>query len=210
MLFRDLPRLKRLLGDPQRPVVLVFAGKAHPLDGPGKALLRRVNELSRDPELEGRLILLEDYNLSMARALLPGVDVWLNTPQYPMEACGTSGMKAGINGVVNLSVLDGWWAEAYDGHNGWAVTPHEEASDEHDFQEATELLDLLECEVIPSYYANGGQGASAEWIARSKAAMKTTLPGVQVPSLRQIPLTKFRRMSLPRGVWTTSGWNWSP
>ena len=177
LIFRDLERLARLVNDPERPLTLVFAGKAHPSDQPGQALLRKVFEISLHPEFQGRIILLEDYNLSMTRDFIPGVDVWLNTPEYPMEACGTSGMKAAINGVINLSVLDGWWAEAYNGENGWAITPHPEFDPEtREAQEAGELMNLLEYQVIPAYYARNRDGEPEAWIRWSKASMKSVLP----------------------------------
>lgn len=177
LLFHDMERLARLVNHPERPVTFVFAGKAHPDDAPGQALLRRIFEITLDPRFRGRVILLENYNLSMTRELLPGVDVWLNTPEYPLEACGTSGMKAAINGVINLSVLDGWWAEAWDGDNGWAITPHPEF--DHDTRqqlEAEELLNILEYEVIPTYYARNEDGEPEAWITASKASMKSVLP----------------------------------
>ena len=177
LIFRDLERLARLVNDPERPVTLVFAGKAHPNDRPGQALLKKIYDISLLPQFQGRIILLEDYNLSMARELLSGVDVWLNTPKYPMEACGTSGMKAGINGVINLSVLDGWWAEAYDGENGWAITPHPEFDAEmREKLEAEELMNILEHQVIPAYYARSRDGQPETWIHMSKASMQTILP----------------------------------
>ncbi|MEN8206497.1 MAG: alpha-glucan family phosphorylase [Pseudomonadota bacterium] len=177
LVFRDLDRLARLLNDPERPVTLVFAGKAHPNDKPGQALLREVYEISQLPEFQGRVILLEDYNLSMTRELLPGVDVWLNTPKYPMEACGTSGMKAAINGVLNLSVLDGWWAEAWNGKNGWAITPHPEFDDDTREQlEAEELMNILEYQVIPAYYARNQEGEPEAWTRMAKASMRSILP----------------------------------
>jgi starch phosphorylase len=177
LIFKDLERLARLVNDPDRPITFVFAGKAHPSDKPGQALLKEIYQISLRPEFQGRIILLEDYNLSMARDLLPGVDVWLNTPEYPMEACGTSGMKAAINGVINLSVMDGWWAEAYDGHNGWAITPHPEFDHETRARlEAEELMNILEYQVIPTYYARNRDGQPEAWIYRSKASMKTVLP----------------------------------
>ncbi len=113
LLFADPGRLARLLNDPLRPVMLIFAGKAHPHDIPGQHLIKQIHDLSHRPEFEGKIILLEGYDMSLARKLVTGVDVWLNTPQYPLEASGTSGEKAGINGVLNLSVLDGWWGEGY-------------------------------------------------------------------------------------------------
>ncbi|HYQ72588.1 MAG TPA: alpha-glucan family phosphorylase, partial [Gammaproteobacteria bacterium] len=177
LIFDDLERLARLVNDPERPLTLVFAGKAHPSDGPGQALLKRIYEISLLPEFQGNVILLEDYNLSMTRELLPGVDVWLNTPDYPMEACGTSGMKAAMNGAINLSVLDGWWAEAYDGENGWAITPHPEFDQEtRNKWEAQELMNILEYQVIPAYYARNSDGEPEAWVARSKSSMKTILP----------------------------------
>jgi len=177
LVFRDLERLARLVNDPQRPVTLVFAGKAHPSDQPGQALLRRIFEISLLPEFQGRVILLENYNLSLTRDFLPGVDVWLNTPEYPLEACGTSGMKAAINGAINLSVTDGWWAEAWNGRNGWAITPHPEFDRETREQlEAAELMNILEYQVIPSYYTHNGEGYSDEWLRIARASMKTILP----------------------------------
>jgi starch phosphorylase len=136
-----------------------------------------VFDISLRPEFQGKLILLENYNLSMTRELLPGVDVWLNNPEYPLEACGTSGMKAAINGVINLSVLDGWWAEAWNGENGWGLTPYVELGpEERERQEAEELLNTLEYQVIPSYYTRNAEGEPEDWVARSKASMKTVLP----------------------------------
>jgi starch phosphorylase len=177
LLFQDLERLARILNDPQRPVLFIFAGKAHPNDVPGQGLIRQVFEISMRPEFLGKVILLEDYNLSLARDLMPGVDVWLNVPEYPKEACGTSGMKAAANGAINLSVLDGWWGEAYNGENGWAITPRSEADPQaRDRQEAEELLKLLEHQVIPLYYRRNAEGEPEEWVRKSKASMKSVLP----------------------------------
>ena len=177
LVFRDLERLARLVNDPEHPVMLVFAGKAHPNDRPGQQLLKEVFDISLRPEFQGKVILLEDYNLSMTRELLPGVDVWLNNPEYPLEACGTSGMKAAINGVINLSVLDGWWAEAWNGENGWGLTPYVELHAEaREHQEAEELLNTLEYQVIPLYYTRNAEGEPKDWVAKSKASMKTVLP----------------------------------
>jgi starch phosphorylase len=177
LIFRDIERLARLVNDPDRPVTLVFAGKAHPSDEPGQALLRRIFELSLHPDFQGRVILLENYNLSMTREFLPGVDVWLNTPEYPMEACGTSGMKAAINGALNLSVTDGWWAEAYNGENGWAITPHPEFDhDTREQLEAEELMNILEYQVIPAYYNRNDEGQPEEWIRMARSSIKTIMP----------------------------------
>lgn len=178
LLFSDLPRLARLLNNPKRPVMLVFAGKAHPRDIPGQDLIRTIHEYSLRPEFIGKIIMLEGYDMAMARKLVTGVDVWLNTPEYPLEASGTSGQKAAINGVINLSVLDGWWGEGYDGENGWAIHPHARHEDAglRDQEEAADLLDILENEVIPLYYDYGSQGYSAGWVKLSKASMKSCLP----------------------------------
>jgi starch phosphorylase len=177
LIFHDLERLGRLLNDPERPVLILFAGKAHPSDVPGQHLLRQVYDISMRPEFQGKITLVENYNLSMTRELMPGVDVWLNTPEYPMEACGTSGMKAAINGAINLSVLDGWWAEAYDGENGWAITPHPTFDAEMRTQtEAIELMDILEHQVIPLFFERNEDGQPEGWIKKSKASMKSILP----------------------------------
>jgi starch phosphorylase len=178
LLFSDPERLQRLLNDPERPVLLIFAGKAHPHDLPGQELIRKIHEYSMDPAFIGKIILLEGYDLALARKLVTGIDVWLNTPEYPMEASGTSGEKAGMNGVINLSVLDGWWAEGYNGDNGWAITPHDPHFDVEyrNHEEASELLDLLENQVIPLYYERNGHGFSDGWVRISKASMKSCIP----------------------------------
>ncbi len=178
LLFSHPERLARLVNDPERPVVFLFAGKAHPSDIPGQQLLKLIHHYSRQPEFEGKIILVEGYDLALGRKLVTGVDVWLNTPTYPMEASGTSGEKAGLNGVINLSVLDGWWGEGYNGENGWAITPHGQHFDEgfRNTEEGNELLDLLENEVVPLYYNRNTHGYSQKWVKMSKASMKSLLP----------------------------------
>ncbi|MGK2914438.1 MAG: alpha-glucan family phosphorylase [Porticoccaceae bacterium] len=178
LIFSDEARLARLLNNPERPVIFIFAGKAHPNDQPGQDLIRAIHHYSRKPEFEGKILLVENYDVAMARKLVSGVDVWLNTPQYPLEASGTSGQKAAINGVLNLSVLDGWWAEGYDGVNGWGITPHgpRYSQEFRDREEAGELLDLLERQVVPLYFERNNHGYSRGWVARAKAAMKTIIP----------------------------------
>lgn len=178
LLFSDPERLQRLLNDPERPVLLIFAGKAHPHDLPGQELIRKIHEYSMDPAFIGKIILLEGYDLALARRLVTGIDVWLNTPEYPLEASGTSGEKAGMNGVINLSVLDGWWAEGYNGENGWAITPHDPHFDVEyrNHEEASELLDLMENQIIPLYYERNGHGFSDGWVRISKASMKSCIP----------------------------------
>ena len=178
LLFSDAARLARLLNDAARPVLVIFSGKAHPSDMPGQHLIKVIHEFSRKPEFEGKIILLEDYDLSLARHLVAGVDVWLNTPEYPLEASGTSGEKAGINGVLNLSILDGWWGEGYTGDNGWGITPHGPQYDNafRNQEEARELLDILEHDVIPVYFNRTVHGLSEKWIQMSKASMRHIIP----------------------------------
>ena len=160
LLFRDPERLKRILNDPDRPVQLIFAGKAHPADEPGKAFIQSVYQFSRQPGFAGKIVFVEDYDTNIGRHLVAGVDVWLNNPRRPLEASGTSGQKAGLNGVPNFSVLDGWWREGYDGTNGWAIGaereyPNEAAQDEAD---ALSLYAILENQIIPAYYRRNDDG----------------------------------------------------
>jgi glycogen phosphorylase len=178
LLFADPARLARILNDPERPTVLIFAGKAHPSDGPGQHLIKVIHEFSQQPEFQGRIILLEGFDIRMARPLVSGVDLWLNTPEYPLEASGTSGQKAAINGVINLSVLDGWWGEGFNGENGWAISPRDPQLDleQRNRDEARDLLDLLEHEVLPLYFARDGHGFSRGWVAKAKASMKSIIP----------------------------------
>jgi starch phosphorylase len=181
LLFRDLERVKRLLSDPQRPVQLVFAGKAHPQDRGGKELIRSIILASRDLGMRGRVVFLEDYDISIARTLVSGVDVWLNTPRRPLEASGTSGMKAASNGGLNVSVVDGWFAEAWTDHGweiGWAVGRGEEYADASgDAREAELLYDLLEREVVPLFFAREGLGRLPRgWIERMKHAIAKLVP----------------------------------
>lgn len=178
LLFSDPERLVRLLGDLQRPVIILFAGKAHPNDTPAQQLIKAVHDFTRRPGFEDKIILVEDYDLALARKLVMGVDVWINTPQAPLEASGTSGQKAAINGAINLSVLDGWWDEGYNGDNGWAITPHRANHDPafRDREEASTLLDILEKQVIPLYYSRNRHGYSTEWVKLSKASMKSIMP----------------------------------
>jgi starch phosphorylase len=178
LLFEDLDELRGIVGDPARPVVFLYSGKAHPADQPGQELIRRLHEISRLPEFEGRLLLLEGYDLRIARRIVAGVDVWLNNPIYPLEASGTSGMKAGMNGAINLSVLDGWWGEGYDGSNGWAIKPASEQLDDarRNHEESRTLYELLQDHVIPLYFQRGTMGYSPGWIAMAKRSMATLLP----------------------------------
>lgn len=177
LLFKNLDWLREILRDPERPVLFIFAGKAHPQDHPGQDLIRQIHHLSQLPEFLGKILLVENYDMGLARHLVSGVDVWLNTPVYPLEASGTSGMKAGINGVLNLSVLDGWWGEGYDGTNGWAIKPAPQSFDDHrrDEEDARTLYELLQDQVIPLYYDNA-DGYPKNWIKKSKHAMASLMP----------------------------------
>jgi len=178
LLFSDPQRLARLVNNPERPVIFIFAGKAHPRDVPGQELIRTIHEYSLRPEFLGKIILLEGYDMALARKLVTGVDVWINTPEYPLEASGTSGQKAAINGVLNLSVLDGWWGEGYNGENGWAIHPHGQHIDHslRNKEESADLLNLLEHEIIPLYFEQGNQGYSTNWVQMSKDSMKSCVP----------------------------------
>ena len=175
LLLQDVAALEDLMNHPHRPVQLVFAGKAHPLDGPGKAVLQEVARLARDPRFAGKIVFIEDYDINVGRHLVQGVDVWLNTPRRPLEACGTSGQKVVLNGALNLSVLDGWWAEAYDGLNGFAIGRGDThtSTDVHDARDASALVNVLRDEVVPLYYDRDRDGLPREWIARVKRAIRT-------------------------------------
>ncbi|MEJ2089762.1 MAG: alpha-glucan family phosphorylase, partial [Gammaproteobacteria bacterium] len=178
LLFQDLGWLQQIVDKDERPVVFIFAGKAHPADEPGQALLRHVHEISQQPPFAGKVILVEGYDMGLGRLLTAGVDVWLNNPIAPLEASGTSGMKAAINGTVNLSVLDGWWAEAYDGTNGWGMPPSDLGDPaEKDREDARTLYETLQDEVIPLYYDRDDKlGYSPGWVQRCKRSMVTVLP----------------------------------
>jgi starch phosphorylase len=173
---RHLDRGLRLLANDARPIQVVIAGKAHPQDDEAKRTLQAVLALRRGPHVGSRIAFLEDYDIDMARQLVAGADLWVNVPRPPLEASGTSGMKAALNGGLNLSVLDGWWLEGYDGETGWAIdTPDGDAAmqDDHD---ATALYDLLEREVIPLFYERDAAGLPAGWIRRMKTSMQRLIP----------------------------------
>ena len=178
LLLHDPPRLLRLLTNPQRPVQLIIAGKAHPADQAGQALIREWTHFIRQPETRPHAIFLSDYDMLLTEHLVQGVDVWINTPRRPWEACGTSGMKVLVNGGINLSELDGWWAEAYTPEVGWALGDGQEHGDDPawDATEAEALYDLLEREVIPEFYARGENGIPAAWVARMRESMARLTP----------------------------------
>jgi starch phosphorylase len=166
LFFRQLDALSELMNDPQRPVQLIFAGKAHPADEPGKQLIKKVENLRHDRRFAGKVVFIEDYDINVARHLVQGVDVWLNTPRRPKEASGTSGMKAVLNGGLNLSILDGWWAEAYNGKNGFAIGDGRQHVDDEitDARDAQNFIHVLRDEVIPLYYDRDADGLPRQWI----------------------------------------------
>lgn len=193
LLFNDLDQFRRIVGERDRPVVFLFSGKAHPADEPGQELIRQLVHMAGQEEFQGRLLFLEGYDLHIARRLVAGVDVWLNNPVHPLEASGTSGMKAGMNGVVNLSILDGWWDEGYDGENGWAIKPASPHLDQHrrDREEARTLYELLIDRVIPLYYKRSEGGYSAQWIHMAKRSMATLLPRYDASRMLGEYVTKY-------------------
>jgi glycogen phosphorylase/synthase len=178
LLFRDLDRLNKIVNNPDRPVQFIFAGKAHPRDKAGQDLIKYIVEISRQPEFWGRIVFLENYDMTVARKLVQGVDIWLNTPTRPLEASGTSGMKATMNGVMNLSVLDGWWCEGYRPNAGWAL-PKERVYDDQNFQDeldASTIYDLLEDEIVPLFYDVNDHGIPKNWIKHIKNTIAQIAP----------------------------------
>jgi starch phosphorylase len=173
LILHDLPRLKRMLNDRWRPIQIIFAGKAHPSDDPGKRILQKVFNICRDPEIGGRIAFVEDYGEQIAQYLVHGVDIWLNNPLPPMEASGTSGMKAALNGVPQLSILDGWWIEGYNGKNGWAISAANPNGENRDAQDADALYQILETEAIPLYYRMSDDGIPHEWVRVMKETIRS-------------------------------------
>jgi len=178
LIFRDPDRLARLLNDPKRPMQIVFAGKAHPADDGGKRVLQSVYRFASDPAFGGRVAFVDDYDLHVAHYLVQGCDVWLNTPRKPLEASGTSGMKASMNGTVNVSIGDGWWAEGYNGSNGFLIDPGIETGDQDamDAADAGALYRLLEEQIVPAYYERDEQDVPRRWVGLIKEAIRTVGP----------------------------------
>ena len=178
LLFTDLERLSKIVNNPERPVKFIFSGKAHPADGAGQGLIKRIFEISQRPEFLGKIIFLEDYDMQLARRLVSGVDIWMNTPTRPLEASGTSGEKAEMNGVVNLSVLDGWWVEGYREGAGWALKQERTFQNQgyQDQLDAATIYSLLENEILPLYYNRNEQGFSEGWIKTIKNSIATIAP----------------------------------
>lgn len=178
LLFTDIERLSKIVNDPERPVLFFFSGKAHPADGAGQGLIKKIYEISQRPEFLGKIIFLEDYDMQLARRLVSGVDIWMNTPTRPLEASGTSGEKAEMNGVVNLSVLDGWWVEGYRDGAGWAL-PQKRTYDNQTYQDqldASTIYSMLENEIIPLFFRHEEQDYSKEWVKTIKNSIATIAP----------------------------------
>jgi starch phosphorylase len=178
LIFHDPERLARILNSPRTPVQVVFAGKAHPADEAGKHALQRVYRHALDPAFGGRIGFVDNYDLHVGHFLVQGCDVWLNNPRRPLEASGTSGMKASINGALHLSIADGWWPEGYDGANGWMIDPGVEHADPvaQDAADAEALYTLLENEIVPMFYERDENDVPRRWVARVKRAITTVGP----------------------------------
>ena len=190
LVFYNLDRLKKILIDRWRPIQIIYAGKAHAADDEGKRILQRIFEFAHDPELGGRIAVVENYDEQLAQYMVHGVDLWLNNPIPPLEACGTSGMKASLNGVPHLSILDGWWIEGFNGRNGWAF------EGKGDDEDAEAIYDLLEREIIPLFYKVDGTGASTDWVKVIKQAMKSNGPIFSARRMVKEYATKFYQHAL--------------
>ena len=187
LILTDIERLEKIITNRDRPLQIIFAGKAHPADIAGKKILQHIFKTAQESRFGGRIAFVEDYGENVAKYLLHGVDVWLNNPQIPMEACGTSGMKASLNGTLHLSSLDGWWPEGYNGKNGWAFG--DEPSNKKEDSEA--LYDLIEKEIVPLYYDIDNSGVPTQWIEKMKAAMTSVTPAFSARRMMKDYLSKF-------------------
>ncbi len=196
LIFRDIERLKRIISDPWRPVQIIFAGKSHPADFPSKYLIHQVYELAKDRGFQGRIAFVEDYDMHVAHFLVQGVDVWLNNPRRRQEASGTSGMKAAFNGVPHLSVLDGWWAEGYNGRNGWAIGEDVNTNDpdQEDAADAESIYQILEKKVVPTFYERDRQNIPHRWLTIAKEAIASVIPNF---CTRRMLIEYFDKMYLP-------------
>mgnify|MGYP006280513821 FL=1 len=196
LVLADLERLLNIINQPNMPVQIIFAGKAHPADKPGKLLIQKVYRMVKMAENGGQLVFLEDYDMNLARYLIQGVDVWLNTPRRPNEASGTSGQKAALNGVLNFSILDGWWREGFNGKNGWAIGDDTDYDDPglQDEMDAESLYDVLENDIVPLYYDRSSGNLPTEWIGRMKESIRTLAPEF---SMRRMVKAYAREMYFP-------------
>jgi starch phosphorylase len=200
LVLKDIKRLRKLINNPYQPVQIIFTGKAHPADDPAKHVLQKVYEQASNPNNGGRIVFLEDYDMEIARFLVQGVDVWLNTPLRPNEASGTSGMKAAINGAPNLSILDGWWAEGYNGGNGWVIGNGKEFDDpkEQDKNDADSLYTILEEEVVPLYYDQDSDGIPRKWIELCKESIFTSIPNFSLRRMMKDYVYKMYKQAIEK------------
>lgn len=200
LVLSQVERLLEIINRPNMPVQIIFAGKAHPADEPGKQLIQKVYRTVKKAETGGRLVFVEDYEMNLARYLVQGVDVWMNTPRRPYEASGTSGMKAAINGALNFSILDGWWREAYNGNNGWSIGEEKEyeSLDVQDAADAESLYNTLEHKIIPMYYERDSKEISHEWLAYMKDTMKTVIPQFSTRRMLKEYVAKFYAPALKK------------
>jgi starch phosphorylase len=200
LVLSDVDRLLDLINRPNMPVQIIFAGKAHPADEPGKQLIQQVYRTVKRAETGGRIIFFEDYDMNLARYLVQGVDVWMNTPRRPLEASGTSGMKAALNGALNFSVLDGWWREAYNGKNGWSIGEDKEyeSNEVQDAADAEDLYQTLEHKIISMYYNRDVKEISHEWIAMMKNTMQTVIPQFSTRRMVKEYVEKFYAPALKK------------
>jgi starch phosphorylase len=207
LILRDIQRLERILTNKAQPAQILFAGKAHPQDQPGKELIKQLVQTANQENLRRHLVFLEDYDLDIARTMVQGVDIWLNTPRRPLEACGTSGMKAVANGALHLSVLDGWWDEGYDREIGWAIGNGEEF-DDHVFQDELEsraLYDILEKDIIPIFYDRGPDGLPRRWVTMMKASMNKLCPSFNTHRMVSEYWDRFYLPAAERGFQLAEG-----
>jgi starch phosphorylase len=206
LLFTDLERLAKIVNNEKLPVQIVYTGKAHPADGGGQGLIKHIVEISRRPEFLGKIIFLENYDMRLARRLISGVDVWLNTPTRPLEASGTSGEKAEMNGVLNFSVLDGWWYEGYRPEAGWALTDKRtyESQEYQDQLDAATIYHLLEDEIIPLYFAKNSKGYSPEWIQFIKNSISQIAPHYTMKRMLDDYIERFYRKLAGRSAFLTN------
>jgi len=206
LLFRDLDRLARIVNDPDRPVQFIYAGKAHPHDGGGQDLIKRVFEISQMPQFTGKVLFLENYDIELAKQLVRGVDIWLNTPTRPLEASGTSGEKAVMNGTIHFSVLDGWWVEGYHAFAGWAL-PKKKSFNNQDLQDdvdAETIYNMLEYEIVPAYYSKNEQGIPVEWISHIKNTMVKIAPEFTMRRMLDDYLERYYMKLWPRNKYLTA------
>lgn len=196
LLFSDLDRLLRLVDDPERPVQFVFAGKAHPQDRTAKSILQKLMSINHDSNWQRRAVFIEDYDQEVARYLVRGVDVWLNVPRRPMEASGTSGMKAAMNGVLNASILDGWWIEGFDDTNGFAIGGDSLMLDEEmDAADAASLYETIEDRIVPAYYSVDAEGLRRDWIRMMRSSIATLTPAFSSDRMVRDYLTEIYQIT---------------